>query len=213
VKNRRSAERRELRIYAKESINMKILMFGNDYFGSIRVVLLQDEPWFVAKDICDILGFSENIEFLLDEEETGSIAIPTETGHRIMAIISKYGLYCLMMSSRNSEVKKFKRWINKEVLPASYEKGNLKAKTMKLEHQLLLTQEELRKAKITIQSQKKFIQVAWEEIELARNNQEETLEETMEETLEEKKHRILKEISEVIEEQDMKLRELAPPLK
>lgn len=82
-----------------------------------------DEPWFVAKDVCDILSLgTEHLRRDLDEDEvTEATNLPTwqvgTNGGRTPLIISEPGLYKLIMRSRKQEAKEFQRWVTHEVLP------------------------------------------------------------------------------------------------
>ena len=74
------------------------------------------EPWFVAKDVCDILEISNNRDAIsqLDDDEKNTVVI---SGNPNKAIISEPGLYRLVMRSRKPEAKEFQRWVTHEVLP------------------------------------------------------------------------------------------------
>lgn len=89
------------------------------------------EPWFVAKDVCDILGIrTDTLRGLLDEDEVSSFNPNTigvgnldvihiaRTGGRAPLIISEPGLYGLVLKSRKPEAKDFKRWVKHQVLPS-----------------------------------------------------------------------------------------------
>ena len=80
----------------------------------------QGEPWFVAKDVCDILGLGNMHSSLaaLDEDERGLHTMDTPSGNQEMTIISEPGLYSLILRSRKPEAKAFKRWVTSEVLPS-----------------------------------------------------------------------------------------------
>src|SRR6056297_2367456 len=128
----------------KERGYMEISVYNNEELGAVRVVLIEDKLWFVMEEICEILGLSEDIFFLLEDWYSRSMTIPTQTGHTDIKVVDEYGLHALIMSSRKPEAKKFKRWVNSEVIPAArlctpYGTGSLKAETMKLKQQLLLT--------------------------------------------------------------------------
>lgn len=89
----------------------------------------QSDPWFVAKDVCDILGFgTEHLRRDLDEDEvTEATNLPNwqvgSNGGRIPLIISEPGLYKLIMRSRKPEAKDFQRWVTHEVLPTIRKTG------------------------------------------------------------------------------------------
>lgn len=96
--------------------------------ATVRVVSLGDEPWFVAKDVCDVLGLSNTTEALkgLDEDEkhqlTANIINP-EVGGRGTYVINESGLYSLVLRSRKPQAKAFKKWITAEVLPTIRKTG------------------------------------------------------------------------------------------
>lgn len=105
-------------------MNTEIQTFN---FNSTPVRTLTDEngdPWFVAKNVCDILGLgTEHLRRNLDEDEiTEATNLPNwqvgTNGGRIPLIISEPGLYKLIMRSRKPESKEFQRWVTHEVLPA-----------------------------------------------------------------------------------------------
>lgn len=101
-----------------------IQVFNNEDFGSIRAIKIEDEPWFVAKDVCDALGIRTNtVRTILDEDEVtdanvDTIDIGPEFGGRAPLIITEAGLYSLIMRSRKPEAKAFRRWVTHEVLPS-----------------------------------------------------------------------------------------------
>ena len=91
----------------------------------VRIVEKGGEPWFVAKDICDILalGNPRSSIALLDEDERGVHSMDTPSGKQEMGIISEAGLYSLILRSRKPEAKAFKRWVTHEVLPSIRKTG------------------------------------------------------------------------------------------
>jgi hypothetical protein len=86
--------------------------------------MIEDEPWFVAVDVCNALSIgnpSDAIKSLDDDEVTlGTI----EGSHRATNLINESGLYSLIFKSRKAEAKKFKRWVTHEVLPAIRKTGS-----------------------------------------------------------------------------------------
>ena len=91
----------------------------------VRIVEKGGEPWFVAKDICDILalGNPRSSIALLDEDERGVHSMDTPSGKQEMGIISEAGLYSLILRSRKPEAKAFQRWVTHEVLPSIRKTG------------------------------------------------------------------------------------------
>lgn len=107
-------------------MNTEIQTFN---FNDITLHTLTDEngePWFVAKDVCDILGIDTNhLREALDDDEITNLRI-TEVWNqpgRAPLIISEPGLYKLIMRSRKPEAKEFQRWVTHEVLPSIHKHG------------------------------------------------------------------------------------------
>lgn len=100
--------------------------FTSESFGTIRIVKDGNcEPWFVAKDVCDILGITNSRDALtaLDADEKGVGNIYTLGGSQKMATINESGLYALVLKSRKPEAKEFSRWVRREVLPSIRKHG------------------------------------------------------------------------------------------
>ena len=95
-------------------------IFTNEQFGSVRTVVKDNEPWFVAADVCKALELGNNRQAItrLDDDEKGVISTDTPGGSQEMAIVNEPGLYSLVLGSRKPEAKEFKRWITHEVIPS-----------------------------------------------------------------------------------------------
>lgn len=102
-----------------------IKIFEAEAFGQVRVVDVDGEPWFVARDVCECLelGNPRTSIALLDEDEKGVHTMDTPGGQQEMSIVSEAGLYSLILRSRKPEAKAFKRWITHEVLPSIRKTG------------------------------------------------------------------------------------------
>lgn len=98
----------------------ELQVFNNAMFGDVRIILQNDEPWFVAKDVCECLEISNSRQALsrLDTDEKTDVILNDGSQNRKMNIVNEYGLYSLVLSSRKPEAKEFKRWITHEVLPS-----------------------------------------------------------------------------------------------
>ena len=97
-----------------------------EYEGTvIRTKLIDDEPWFVAADVCKALGLAHGRDAVaaLDSDEKGVDSIDTLGGKQSVTIINEPGLYSLVLSSRKPEAQAFKRWITHEVLPSIRKTG------------------------------------------------------------------------------------------
>lgn len=102
-----------------------IISFSNDVFGTVRSILIDDNPWFVAVDVCNVLGLTNSRKAIenLDEDEKGVTIIYTLGGDQKVSIINEPGLYSLILRSRKPEAKAFKRWITHEVIPSIRKTG------------------------------------------------------------------------------------------
>ena len=104
----------------------EIELFNNPEFGSVRVVTINDEPYFVGKDIAKVLGYSNSRKALsdhVDEEDKGVTKCDTLGGAQEMVVVNESGLYSLFLSSKLPTAKKFKHWVTSEILPAVRKHG------------------------------------------------------------------------------------------
>ena len=104
-----------------------IQVFNNEELGCIRTVIINDQPWFVGKDIAVTLGYSNTRDALakrVDDEDKGVAKCDTLGGTQELAVINESGLYSLILSSKLPSAKKFKRWVTSEVLPAIRKTGH-----------------------------------------------------------------------------------------
>lgn len=99
----------------------ELQIFENKEFGKIRTVEINGEPYFVGKDVADILGYqngSRDIQRHVDAEDRQNYQNGTFESNRGMTVINESGLYSLILSSKLPTAKKFKRWVTSEVLPS-----------------------------------------------------------------------------------------------
>jgi prophage antirepressor-like protein len=104
----------------------ELQVFKNSNFGEIRVVKVNNEPWFVGKDVAECLGFSNTRDAIINhvhEDDKGVEPIDTPGGKQMMTIINESGLYALIFGSKLPNAKKFKRWVTSEVLPTIRKHG------------------------------------------------------------------------------------------
>lgn len=109
----------------------ELQIFQNPDFGSIRTIVIDDEPWFVGKDVASALGYknsSDAISKHVDDEDKqiflkSQNAILDFTSNRGLNLINESGLYCLILGSKLETAKKFKRWVTNEVLPTLRKTG------------------------------------------------------------------------------------------
>ena len=106
----------------------------------IRTLIRDSEPWFVAADVCGVLGLDTSQAVNgrrrdgrfggLDGDEKGTAIVSTPGGRQEMLIVSEAGLYSLVLKSRKSEAKAFRRWITHEVIPALHRSGGYRMDEM-----------------------------------------------------------------------------------
>ena len=105
---------------------MEIQIFKNDRFGEVRTMVINDEPWFVGKDVASVLGYeraNNAIRSHVEEEDKLMHQISASGQRRQMTIINESGLYALILSSKLPQAKEFKRWVTSEVLPSIRRNG------------------------------------------------------------------------------------------
>lgn len=101
-------------------------IFKNEEFGEIRTLMIDGEPWFVGKDIADILEYrngSRDINRHIDKEDRRKSMIFDGNQNKETIIINESGLYSLILSSKLPNAKKFKRWITTDILPTIRKTG------------------------------------------------------------------------------------------
>ena len=101
----------------------RILVFENKDYGTIRTVMIDNAPWFVATDVCSAIDVDRTAIRRLDDDEKGVHLTHTLGGDQKISIINECGLYSLILSSRKPEAKAFKRWITHEVIPSIRKHG------------------------------------------------------------------------------------------
>ena len=105
---------------------MELQIYKNAEFGSVRTTTIGGQPYFVGKDVTDILGYqngSRDINRNVDEEDRQKAMFFDGTQDKESIIINESGLYSLILSSKMPNAKKFKRWVTSEVLPAIRKHG------------------------------------------------------------------------------------------
>lgn len=110
--------------------NKQVQVFNNVEFGDVRVIMQDEQPWFVGKDVAEILGYSVAQKALRDHVEKEDKQViqkfqnrTLEIPNRGLTIINESGLYSLIMSSKLPSAKQFKRWVTSEILPTIRQHG------------------------------------------------------------------------------------------
>ena len=104
-------------------IQNSIKVFENPIFGQIRMVMVDDEPWFVAKDISDKLGYAQTSNMMkrIDDEDFKSSVLDGMNMKSLL--INESGLYSAIIGSKLPSAKQFKHWVTSEVLPTIRKTG------------------------------------------------------------------------------------------
>lgn len=104
----------------------ELKVFENEEFGKIRAVMINNEPWFMAKDVAVVLGYKNGRDALakhVDNEDRGVAKCDTLGGTQDLTIINESGVYALVFGSKLESAKRFKHWITHDVLPTIRKTG------------------------------------------------------------------------------------------
>ncbi|WP_241154532.1 ORF6C domain-containing protein [Streptococcus hyointestinalis] len=132
---------------------MDLQVFANAEFGEIRTLEIDGQPWFVGRDVAEVLGYSNTSKALkdhVDDEDKGVTKRYTLGGKQNLTIINESGLYSLILSSKLPQAKAFKHWVTNDVLPAIRNHGsyvvpsNMSLTTEDAFIQLFQTQKEIK---------------------------------------------------------------------
>lgn len=137
----------------------ELQVFSSEDFGSVRTLQVNDEPWFVAKDITDRLGYSNGRKAVgdhVDDEDKDTVTFRDSANRpHDITIINESGLYSLVLLSKLPEAKKFKRWITSEVIPTIRKTGGYKL-PQTMSEALRLYADELEKNQALIEENEKL---------------------------------------------------------
>lgn len=133
--------------------------------SQLRTVVKDGEPWFVAKDVCEILEVGNPSQALsrLDEDEKNTIILNEGIGNPEKSIVNEAGLYSLILSSRKHEAKAFKRWVTHEVLPQIRQTGQY-SKPQSIEDLIIMQAQSMKDIRQQLESTKMEIATAHAEI-------------------------------------------------
>lgn len=133
--------------------NLQVFNFNN---REVRSVLIDDEPYFVGKDVAEVLGYqngSRDINRHVDEEDRTEVSLYDGVQNRNMTIINESGLYSLVLSSKLQSAKDFKRWVTKEVLPSIRKTGGYTMPKSYSDALRLLADSEEKREKLELENQ------------------------------------------------------------
>ena len=136
-----------------QASSQPVFNFGDH---SVRVVVRDGEPWFVANDVCGALEYkntSDAVATHLDDDERSTIAnSESRNGGGSLVVINESGLYALVLRSRKPEARKFAKWVTSEVLPAIRKTGIYVGKPFAVNPGDVLTQEEQNTLRLMLKS-------------------------------------------------------------
>lgn len=118
----------------------KVTVF-NFEANQVRTVIIENEAWFVGKDVADTLGYSQAAKAIrthVDTDDKGVSVLDTPGGKQQMTIINESGVFALIFGSELESAKRFKKWVTSEVLPSIRKTGSYTAKPMSELEQIAL---------------------------------------------------------------------------
>ena len=123
----------------------ELRIFNNEEFGKIRTVTINNEPWFVSKDVATALGYSNSRDAIskhVFDDDKGVAKCDTPSGRQEMSVINESGLYALIFGSKLDSAKRFKHWVTSEVLPSirrtgSYQKPMTPEQMMRIQLEMI----------------------------------------------------------------------------
>ena len=137
-----------------------IQIFNNPEFGEIRTTIVDGEPYFVGKDVAEVLAYKETAKAIrehVDDDDKGVSVLDTPGGKQKMVVINESGLYGLVFGSKLPTAKKFKHWVTSEVLPAIRKTGGYSVKqaerdkTKEMRAEAMLKNADSRRAKLLLE--------------------------------------------------------------
>ena len=138
----------------------ELKVFENPTFGQVRTIEIDNEPWFVGKDVAEALGYRDTSDALkkhVDADDKLTRRFADSGQAREMYIINESGLYSLILSSKLPGAKEFKRWITSEVVPSIRKTGGYTLKPMTAYQQMMA---DTRQRNARIQSARILTQLA-----------------------------------------------------
>ena len=123
----------------------ELQIFNSEEFGKIRTVTINNEPWFVSKDVATALGYSNSRDAIskhVFDDDKGVAKCDTPSGRQEMSVINESGLYALIFGSKLDSAKRFKHWVTSEVLSSirrsgSYQKSLTPEQMMRIQLEMI----------------------------------------------------------------------------
>ena len=124
----------------------ELQFFNSEEFGEIRTVTIDNEPWFVGKDVAEALGYANTRDALathvMDEDKNTVVISDGKRGNPNQTVINESGLYALIFGSKLESAKRFKHWVTSEVLPAIRKTGSYQMQNLSTEMKAILMHDE-----------------------------------------------------------------------
>lgn len=123
----------------------ELKIFENAEFGQVRTVTIENEPWFVGKDVADNLGYqngSRDINRHVEADDRIKEMVFDGTQNKETILINESGLYALIFGSKLESAKRFKHWVTSEVLPTIRKTGQYQMSNMSAELKAILMHDE-----------------------------------------------------------------------
>ena len=147
-----------------------IITKTNDMFGELKIVMIDNDPWFVGKDVAEVLGYSNASKAVInhvdEEDKIKEMIAHSQNGNVVKTqttLINESGLYSLILSSKLPEAKQFKRWVTSEVLPSIRKDGGYISISNEMSDEeimakaLVVAQKTIERKNLELQEQKKII--------------------------------------------------------
>ena len=124
----------------------ELQIFNSEEFGEIRTATIDNEPWFVGKDVAEALGYANTRDALathvMDEDKNTVVISDGKRGNPNQTVINESGLYALIFGSKLESAKRFKHWVTSEVLPAIRKTGSYQMQNLSTEMKVILMHDE-----------------------------------------------------------------------
>ncbi len=124
----------------------RVKIFENAEFGQMRTVTIDDEPWFVGKDVAEALGYAKARNAIgshVEDDDKKDAPIQGDLGGtQLMTVINESGLYALIFGSKLESAKRFKHWVTSEVLPTIRKTGQYQMENLSTEMRAILMHDE-----------------------------------------------------------------------
>jgi prophage antirepressor-like protein len=145
---------------------MKDLQIFNYGSKEIRIIMKDGEPWWVARDVCEVLGIArarQAVENQIDDDEKLKHVLHASGQNRQVWIINEPGLYSLILRSNKPNAKKFKRWVTHEILPTIRKTGSYSVRDEKNKNINKTLKEKIDRLEIKIADIRKEISIYFDD--------------------------------------------------